>query len=438
MADAPASAPQALEQANVLRETVRGAPLTDEGLNRAACELAGYLLVMSQGSETPAESRRHAELARLMGDRRGQLFSTLLTDRVPRLRSGGDVVRQALNVLNRTGIPRSMTTWDQLQLRALKLVGPLLPGVVGAGVRRRIRQDALPFLIPGEAGALTQAVRALKAPASIPALGRRAAHDGSSSVRVNVNKLGEEVLGHAEAERHMDAYLALLANPAVDTVSVKVSSICAQLSVLAWDDSFGRICEALERLYRAAIGDGSGPAKLVMLDMEAYRDLELTHRAFVNVLARPEFTGLTAGIVLQAYLPDSHAVQADLIAWARARCARGGAPIQMRLVKGANLAVERAESSQQDWALPIYGSKPMVDASFKAMVHRALEPGTVDAVRLGVASHNLFDVAHTLVLLSQGERDTGVHFEVLAGMAGPLSRALLALGQGVLVYSPAV
>ena len=46
---------------------------------------------------------------------------------------------------------------------------------------------------------------------------------------------------------------------------------------------------------RAALGDGSRPAKLVMLDMEAYRDLELTHRAFVTVLERPEFNQLKAG-----------------------------------------------------------------------------------------------------------------------------------------------
>ena len=78
------------------------------------------------------------------------------------------------------------------------------------------------------------------------------------------------------------------------------------------------------------------------------------------------------------------------------------------------------------------------DANYKRMLLSALEPETIAAVRLGVASHNLFDVAHTLGLLSRTEIDTGVHFEVLAGMAGPLSRALLHLGQDVLVYSPAV
>jgi RHH-type transcriptional regulator, proline utilization regulon repressor / proline dehydrogenase / delta 1-pyrroline-5-carboxylate dehydrogenase len=422
MARAPESGPEALEHALGVLATISGRPLTDEGLSRTASELAGYLVLITQGHETAAESARHAELARMMGDRRWQLFSTLLTDRVPRLTSGADVVRQATHVLKQTGMPTAMSAWDRLQLRAMGLVGPILPGIVGAGVRERIRNEAQPFLIPGEPDALPKAVQAMKGP----------------GVRVNVNQLGEEVLGHDEAERHMQAYLGLLATPEVDTISVKVSSICAQLNVLAWEDSFTRVCASLERLYIAAIGDGSQAAKLVMLDMEAYSDLELTHRAFVEVLDREAFKALKAGIVLQAYLPDSHAVQCELIAWAQARCARGGSPIQMRLVKGANLAVERVESSLQGWALPIYETKPIVDASFKTMVGRGLTDEVLSAVHLGIASHNLFDVSHALTLVRHRGLSGPVHFEVLAGMAGPLTRALRDLDQEVLVYSPAV
>ena len=42
--------------------------------------------------------------------------------------------------------------------------------------------------------------------------------------------------------------------------------------------------------------------------MEEYSDLDLTVAAFTEVLAEDEFADLDAGIVLQAYLPDSHAV----------------------------------------------------------------------------------------------------------------------------------
>jgi RHH-type proline utilization regulon transcriptional repressor/proline dehydrogenase/delta 1-pyrroline-5-carboxylate dehydrogenase len=236
----------------------------------------------------------------------------------------------------------------------------------------------------------------------------------------------------------MDAYLALLENGEVNTISVKVSSICAQLNVLAFEASLDRVCDHLEELYRKAMVMGGEQPKMVMLDMEAYRDLELTHRAFVRVLSKPEFKQLSAGIVLQAYLPDSHGVHEELLAWARVRTDEGGAPIQMRIVKGANLAVERVESSISGWAVPIFDSKEEVDASFKEMLERSLTHESLGSVRLGVASHNLLDVAFSLILLHAREIEEGAHFEVLAGMAGSLSRTLRALDCEVLLYSPAV
>jgi len=53
-------------------------------------------------------------------------------------------------------------------------------------------------------------------------------------------------------------------------------------------------------LYREAESHGT----FVNLDMEEYRDLELTVTAFKRVLAEAEFSSVAAGIVLQAYLPD--------------------------------------------------------------------------------------------------------------------------------------
>jgi hypothetical protein len=59
--------------------------------------------------------------------------------------------------------------------------------------------------------------------------------------------------------------------------------------------------------------------------MEEYRDLELSLLSFMQVLSEPEFFDLEAGIVLQAYIPDSHAALDRLITWANDRHARGGA-----------------------------------------------------------------------------------------------------------------
>jgi RHH-type proline utilization regulon transcriptional repressor/proline dehydrogenase/delta 1-pyrroline-5-carboxylate dehydrogenase len=172
--------------------------------------------------------------------------------------------------------------------------------------------------------------------------------------------------------------------------------------------------------------------------MEAYRDLGLTVTLFERVLSKPELSRLSAGIVLQAYVPDSHRHQARLVAWARERVAGGGAPIRMRLVKGANLMMERIESSLTGLELPNYATKHDVDASFKRMLRFGTRPENAACVELGVGSHNLFDIAYTLVLRAHHRVERAIEPEMLEGMADPLRRVVVRVAGRVLVYAPSV
>ena len=127
--------------------------------------------------------------------------------------------------------------------------------------------------------------------------------------------------------------------------------------------------------------------------MEEYRDLDLTLEVFTALLAEPEFHELEAGIVLQAYLPDSVAALDRLIEFAEQRVASGGAGIKVRLVKGANLSMERVDAELHGWEPAPYGSKAEVDANYLRLVDRSLRPELAGVLRVGVASHNLYDVA---------------------------------------------
>ena len=144
-------------------------------------------------------------------------------------------------------------------------------------------------------------------------------------------------------------------------------------------------------------GARASPRVFVNLDMEEYRDLELTLAVFMQVLDEPDLVGLDAGIVLQAYLPDSHDALERLASWAATRHERGGGRIKVRLVKGANLAMERVDAELHGWPQAPYATKPDVDASYKRLLDRALDPCWGEALRVGLASHNLFDVAWGVV-----------------------------------------
>jgi len=176
--------------------------------------------------------------------------------------------------------------------------------------------------------------------------------------------------------------------------------------------------------------------KFLYLDMEEYRDLSLTCEVFMRTLERRGLEQVSAGIVLQAYIPDSHRWQRTLLQWAKKRLAAGGAEITIRLVKGANLEMERHESSVKGWPQAPFDEKCDTDANYKRMLHTAFEPEHLAAARLGVASHNLFEVAYALVLAQERGALDRIQFEMLEGMANHQRRALFEEISNLLLYAP--
>ncbi|HYF37404.1 MAG TPA: proline dehydrogenase family protein [Prosthecobacter sp.] len=261
-------------------------------------------------------------------------------------------------------------------------------------------------------------------------------------MRMNVNFLGEAILSEAEAERRLEQYLEALQMPETEVFSVKISTLYSQMSAIARDHTISIICDRLERLYRAArqssftCADGATVSKFIYLDMEEYRDLSLTCEIFMRTLDRPGLEQVRAGIALQAYIPDSARWQRTLNEWSRMRVTDGKAPITIRLVKGANMEMERVEAALKGWPQAPFKTKRETDANYKRMLLEGLRPENLTAVRLGVASHNLFDLAYALVLAQRQLALDRVQFEMLEGMANHQRRALLEKASSLLLYAP--
>ncbi|MEO0446971.1 MAG: bifunctional proline dehydrogenase/L-glutamate gamma-semialdehyde dehydrogenase [Verrucomicrobiota bacterium] len=223
-------------------------------------------------------------------------------------------------------------------------------------------------------------------------------------------------------------------------VSVKISSMVSQIHLVGVEGTLEAIRDRLRRVYRVAMENptGEGKAKLVCLDMEEYRDLDLTLRAFCSVLDEEEFAKLEAGVVLQAYLPDSFERMGELFHWAAERKAEGGVGIRVRLVKGANLAMEKVEAAHHGWPQAPYGTKEEVDANFKRMLRFGCSTNWEGAVTMGVASHNVFDLAYAQLLRQERACEDEVAFEMLEGMAPGFAKILARKAGGVLLYAPVV
>ena len=375
------------------------------------------LLTRALSDTTPAEARQSRRLGRLIADDSGRDLLLDLTDQVLRIRQPRRSARR-LHDLVRGGVSRALGTVDRLGLLTLGAVAPAIPGLARWAVDWRVDRDTSGVILSAEPDRLGGYIA-------------RRTDDGFA---LNINLLGEAILGDDEATARYEQVCALMRRPDIDYVSIKISAMCANLDVLAWDDSLARIDERLCALYRLSLETGT----FVNLDMEEHRDLDLSVTAFIAALDRPEFAGLSAGIVLQGYMPDSHGELHRLLTWAGARRRAGGAPIKIRLVKGANLAMEQIEAEQRGWPLAPYGSKADVDASYKRMLDTVIEHAEPGSVRIGIASHNLFDIAWAMTRREQLPDPRMIEFEMLEGMAPAQSRATRDAAGGLLFYAPVV
>ncbi len=382
--------------------------------------LAERLLAESQAIATRREAAQLGRLGRLINDARGRELVQMLTDDVLRIHEPRRAARRFRDVVRTIGVPSSLGALDAIMLRAGAALAPAVPGVLMPLVARRIRNETRGVVLSSQDPAFADHVRLR----------------GGQGVRLNVNVLGEAILSDAEAAKRLAAVQARLARPDVDYVSVKISALCANLDPLAFDDGVRRVSECLRLLYGDA--RSASPAKFVNLDMEEFKDLELTVAAFTTVLDEPAFDDIEAGIVLQAYLPDSHAALEHLGTWAAARQRRAGGRIKIRLVKGANLAMEQVDAETHGWNQAPYATKADVDASYKRLLDSALRPEWAAAVRVGLASHNLFDIAWGLVLRDELDHPARIELEMLEGMAPAQARAVNAAAHGLLLYAPVV
>ncbi len=394
---------------------------------QAAVLLARHLLEAATHLQTAEERAQQEELERLMQHPADKATLMQITDRAFRSRSNRRSVEQLAHILDVQGVPRFFGWFDRTLLRGFKSFGSYLPEVAGPIVKEKLREETATVILPAERELLAAHLEA-----------RRGA-----GIRMNVNFLGEALLGEQEALARLERYLEALQRPEIEVMSVKISTLYSQISPLGREHTIHVLCDRFERLVRAAArqefrrADGGTAKKYVYLDMEEYRDMSLTTAVFMRTLSRAGLEQATAGIALQAYIPDAFATQREITEWAQGRVARGHAPVIIRLVKGANMEMERVEASLMGWPQAPFQRKAETDANYKRMLLYAMEPARLAAARIGVASHNLFDLSLGLVLAARAAADGEVQFEMLEGMANHQRRALFEVCRNVLLYAPA-
>ncbi len=395
-------------------------------ITKDAAELAKKWQEEANRQLTPVERKVQKKMAGLLTHPTDKVLLTMMFDQSFRTLNQPRVADQMNELLKECGIPNFLSLPEKGLFHLFMHMGRHLPALSVPAIIGRIRSDSRRTIVPGEEKPFLAHLAKRKA----------------EGVRMNINHIGEAVLGEEEAGGRLRGYLADLKNPAIEQISIKISTIYSQIQPLAFDQTVDKLMKRLTKIYRAARdneftkADGTIKPKFVNLDMEEYHDLDLTAAAFMQTLSLEEFKIVEAGIVLQAYVPDSYGKMKELTTWAKSRVAAGGAPINIRIVKGANMEMEQVEASLMNWPLAPYDNKREVDANYKRMVLFGLQPENVAAVSLGIASHNLFEQAFASTVAKHYGASDHLTYELLEGMGDHVRRAIQQTSDNVLLYAP--
>lgn len=349
-----------------------------------------------------------------------------LMDQCFRAESNERIANQICFLLEKHGMAHFFTAKDKTLLWLFQNIGKFLPNISVPLFVSQIREDTKTVVIKGEEDVFNAHLQKRK----------------SEGTRININLIGEVVLGEVEAHERMEKYIKTIQNPNVDYISIKISTIFSQINPLNFDNVVEILVEKLTKIYAAAqknqyvTSTGKKRDKFINLDMEEYRDLAITVAVFKKTLEKPQFKNFYAGIVLQAYLPDSFLWQKDLCEWARLRVQDGGSPIKFRLVKGANMEMEETEASQKHWEMVTYVDKADTDSNYKRMVRYALEKDNAPFMHIGTASHNLFELAYATALAKENDMSEYHTLEMLEGMSESARLAINEISKEVILYAP--
>ncbi len=365
-----------------------------------------------------------------MGDPRVKVQLFRFIDALPALGSAGSVGRHLREYLGQAG--------------------DAVPGFLRMGVALApagsIRERAMAATARASASRMARRFIAGSTPAEAFATVKELRRRG---VGFTADLLGEAVIAEPEAESYQQTCIDLLRglasrlaaepeDPRVDrspsgpiprvNLSLKLTSLTPHFDALHADATARRVANRLRPILRVARQVGA----FVNVDMEQNAHKDLTYAIFRSVLSEPEFRDWPdVGIVAQAYLPEAEGDLRMLDGWARAR----GAPITVRLVKGAYWDYEVLHARQLGWPVPVYANKWESDASFERCTRFLMQNS--GRLRPALGSHNIRSLAHAMAAAeASGVPEDAYEIQMLHGMGEPIERALVRRGRRVRVYTP--
>lgn len=381
--------------------------------------LAEKLQSQIQSNLSASERQFHAKMQKLLNNPKNKVMLIELLDRSFRCKDKKASFELIAHTLAKYGIADFFTPFERFLLFSFVNLGAFAPKLSVPFFITHLRNDTKAMVLDSNESSLA------------PHIAKR---KREHNITLNVNLIGEEVLGECESKYRMQKYEEAIKSSYITYISIKITTIFSQINIIDFDYSKDEIVKRLDTLYALALEEEKkqGVRKFINLDMEEFRDLELTVAAFMESVSKFD---IKAGIVLQAYIPDSYEYLKKLLAFSKERVLKGMQPIKIRFVKGANMESEETIASQKGWELPTFSRKIDTDSNYNKMLDFVLEDANYKYINIGIASHNIFEIAYAYTRIKEAGAQASFTFEMLEGMSLQCSYELSQM-HDLILYAP--
>ncbi len=365
------------------------------------------------------EKEFHLKMQKLLNNPTNKVMLIELLDRSFRSKEKSATFELIEYTLRKYGIADFFSTFEKFLLFSFLNVGKFIPNISVPFFISQLRKDTKNMVLDANPITLQQHIRTRKS---------------KDNITLNINLIGEEVLGEIESSFRLKKYEEAIKSNSITYISIKITTIFSQINIIDFEYSKKEATKRLDYLYSLALQEEKrqNQPKFINLDMEEFRDLELTIESFMESIAKFD---IYAGIVLQAYIPDSYHYLKKLFAFSKERVLKGKKPIKIRFVKGANMESEETIASQKGWELPTFNNKIDTDSNYNKMLDFILQGDNYKYIHIGIASHNIFEIAYAYTRITHANALPSFTFEMLEGMSLQCSYELSKI-HNLILYAP--
>lgn len=387
----------------------------DRTLAQRSAEMAQALLLASLKAIRSDERTLISAMARLAADKKNLRFVQELCSNVFRATSADEQVDNLRRLLaTHGGVPAIFSTMGKLRFKTATMAARSMQSIAIAEVQR---------IFNSTFGELTLPVQADK-------VARRVKETARDGLALALNPLVPQVFGNKSARQYYKHLEAILNKQQEVGIVVQPWRLCPELNAYSPEAGAKVFAEKLRPLLKLSVQGGK--ARPVLVESGLSTTMNIVAEGFRLAMAGASLHKADAALEIPAYLKGSQALLREMTEWATARAAKGAAPLKVFLVKGSHLDAEQENTYLYGSANEICRNKGETEARFKQLIATAMS-SREKVLTPVVGTHNLFDIAYSLLSWGRAGRSGSPKFCFISGIANHIGRVLVKNGAEVVL-----